>query len=396
MERTTRTNKPLAGIFLLLPMVLMVLMCLSPAVADNGTPEKNSPLRFNLKGQATSLWVFMSGDNPKQDYTLNQNRLRLEQDTFFQEKLHLKLIWDLEGFTGNYTDTTMWKHGWNPQQDSFWNLTGGKSPGKGLFLRHSLHRAYLTHDSSFARFYAGKQRIAWGVMRYWRPTDIFNSESPLQIEAGERTGIDALRITAPLSGADGEFVYAPSRNPGGQTTAGKFHFTVGDYDISFIGGTLQRNQLAGFTFDGYVGDGGFRGEMLRIRPYDGNPYYIWAIGGDYTFPGPLTVTGEYLSNGGAGTGSAVNPLLPGSGILQTLGRSFLSLGVDYQFTPLITGSLFTSHDFDGSTTAISPRANWNYKKNVDLSAGAVIPLGSEGGEYSRSPRTVFFQMKRYF
>ena len=397
MAKNLPANNRRTGATAVLLAVVAALLWVSPAMGYEtlDKPQKKKDLRFQLKGYVTSLWVFFSDTKRHEDYTLNTNRIRLEQDTFFHEKLHLKLMFDIEGFTGNYLSTPLWKQGWNNQSESYWNLSSGHSQKNGVFLRQTFHRAYLTYNTGFARLYGGKQRIAWGVMRFWRPTDVFNPESPLQIESGERTGIDALRVTAPLSDADCDLVYAPSRFPGGQITAGKFHFTTGDYDVSFMGGTLQKNQILGFTYDGYVGDGGFRGEMLRVKPYSGQPFYIWTIGADYTFTGPLTVTAEYLCNGGA-TGSATSPLLPYTGILQTKKQHFLGLGVDYTVNPLVTGGVFTSYDFDGNSVAISPRVTWNYKKNLDLIAGGVVSSGGSNSEYGDNPFTLFFQVKRYF
>lgn len=380
------------GLILLIAVLFTILV--SPAFCEE---KKKKDVTFKVDGHVLSLWTFIKDGVTGDNYTFNTNRLRLEMDTKFKKKLLVKVIYDLEAFSGNIVDAPFWNLIKNPQQNAAWDLTGGKKFIKGIYLRQSVYRAYASYDAKFARVIAGKQRIAWGVMRFFRPTDLFNPESPLQIESGERPGIDAVKVNIPFTyDVNLETVYAPqSKFKTGEVFAGKYHFLIGQYDCTLVGGKIRNNNVAGLTFDGYVGDGGFRGEILRVDPQFSAPYYLWTVGGDYSFPNTLTVTLEYMNNGGA-QGFGATQLLPFSGILQTRRRQFAMLGLSYRFNPLVNGSLFTSYDIEGKSIAVSPRVTWDYKQNLELSAGAVLFGGKKGGEYSNASNTIFTQAKFYF
>lgn len=390
--KTRKNNRGWPGL-LLLAGILLLLTGGGGACQEQGEREKS--LEFKLKGYCSSLWVFLAPGGGGGGQTLGTNRLRLETDTFYKKKLHLKLITDLEGFAGNMVSSPAWGQMSNGQAGSYWNLSTGKKASDSLYLRSSIYRAYFTYESGSTMFYAGKQRVAWGVMRFWRPTDIFNPESPLQIEGGERVGLDSFRATFPMGRADMDVVYAPSRIPGGDYKAGRLHFVTGDYDVSLIGGRLGQSRVAGLSLDGYIGKGGLRGELLHVKP-DGLPSYcLWTIGSDYTFPSSLTLTAEYLNNGGA-IGLAPTPLLPFEGIISTRRRQLAALGISQQINPLMTGSVFTSYDLEGKSMAFGPRFTWDFRKNLEISFGGVLFGGEAGGEYSGNPNAYFAQVKYYF
>jgi len=370
------------------------------APADDETPSQPAerPWKFELKGYGLSLWSHV-GPVPGSPVvgTLGTNRLRLETDTRYRRRLNLKVIADLELYAGAVVRSPYWSLAPEPQDGSYWDLDGGEQRGNSTYTRQSLHRVYMTWEAPGLRLDVGKQRIAWGVMRFWRPTDFFNAESPLQIETGERTGIDALRCKVPLGGDDDiDAVFAPSHLDGAEQSAGRYHFVVGDYDLSVVAGDPGGTDVAGVTFDGYVGDGGLRGEVLRVDDGMRDPYWMFAIGGDYAFPRDLTLTLEYLNNGGAAPLGLASPLAAYEGPLRTANRQLVGLNAQLRSTPLLTWSLFVSYDMDGKSAAPFPRLTWDFRQDHELSAGLALFVGSEGGEYGTSPTTFFVQAKRFF
>jgi len=401
VSKIKKKSKVIRLTFFLLFFFFLFIFFSCPAQAQDDssseTPEKKeSPFRTKLGGYATTVWVFSGSKKNHPSVTLNTNRLRLSLQTFYKEKLSLSLDYDLEAYTGNLVSSPYWNYIKNDQAGNYWNLLSGVKAGNAVYLRQALSRAYLTYEADYARFVAGKQRIAWGVMRFWRPTDLFNAESPLQIQQGERIGLDAFRVTAPVT-RKGELdvLYSPSRLRRQDMRAGKFMFTMGDYDLTLLGGKIRGSGISGFTYDGYVGNGGFRGEIVRINEPTKKPYYQWTVGGDYTFPNSLTLTLEYLNNGGA-TGQPINPYLQNSGFLQTTERQLAGFGADYQINPLLRGSTFASYDIDGKSIAIAPRLIWNYKQNLELSAGVQFYKGKTNSEFGSYPSTLFTQVKFYF
>ncbi|MFP4498970.1 MAG: hypothetical protein ACLFQV_12235 [Vulcanimicrobiota bacterium] len=358
---------------------------------------KDDLYKLSLQGYGMALWSFLSG-GPGNDYTLNTNRLRLETKTFYKDRLSLHLTYDLEVFTGNLVSSPFWNQLMSYRDSNYWDTSYGTHISDAVFLNHNLYRAYVNWEPRFGSLTVGKQRVDWGVMRYWRPTDIFNPESPLQIDAGERPGVDAIYFKPQFSFTSSmDTIYAPSHNRNMDSIAGKYNFLMGDYDCSVLAGKVRNHNVAGFTFDGYIGDGGLRGEVIRIEPPFQPAYYQWAIGSDYSFPNMLTLTGEYFYNGGAGQAPA-DLFTPSPGFLQTRQKQLVSLGANYQLTPLITSTLFTTYDIEGKSVAISPSIQYNYSQNADLTLGATIMGGKSGGEFSPdiNPNVIYMQTKIYF
>ena len=377
-------------------LLLPLLLFLSLHLIGTNAWAKDKKLKFELKGHALTLWSILDDTPNTEDTHLGINRLRLDSDLHYGKTLHLKLITDLELFAGKSVRDPLFTAGATPQDGVYWDFDGGEKHGSSLYTRQSLHRLYLTYETEGLRTDIGKQRIAWGVMRHWRPTDLFNPESPLQIQTGERLGVDALRVKVPL-GEDNnvEAVFAPSRLPTGNSKAAKVHFIVNDYDMCLLGGQLGTTDVLGFSFDGYVGDGGLRGEVLRVDEEALSPYWMFTVGGDYSFENNVNLTLEYFNNGGHAP-ILVNPLTAYQGIIRTRNRQFLGFGYSKQVTPLSTFSLFIAHDLEGHSYALSPRYTWDFAQDRELSAGFTHFGGADNGEYGNSPRTFYLQMKLYF
>lgn len=389
---TTKVRRRITRVSVALMLWLAVPVC----AAEPGFGEEESSFAFEVKGHTLWLLTYLQERQTRRNFTLNTGRLRLDTDVRYQDRLNLKVVLDLEAFGGNLVSSPFWEGLEDPQVGSFWDLSNGDKTEDSVFLRYSLYRAYVTYESDAVRVDAGKQHIPWGVMRFWRPTDLFFPESPLQIESGERTGVDAVRVRVPLLGDNGlECVYAPSQDSELDALAGKLHFRIGEYDATLVGGRIRRNGVLGLAFDGYVGDGGLRGEIVRVDPEEAPAYHMWVLGGDYSFPNTLTLTLEYLNNTGAG-GMGGEVLRGFQGLLQTRQRELLGLGASYQFHPLLTGSLFSSYDLDGRSWALMPRLVWDIVQDLELSAGATLFGGKDGGEYKDVPRSFFFQVKLYF
>jgi hypothetical protein len=360
--------------------------------------EKEQPFRADLKGHVSSLWVFLKdrSNSAGGDSTFNSNRLRLEGRLFYLDHLTLTTVCDVEAFTGSFLATPSWAALSDPQATSLWDLMQSAPNGQAVELRQSVYRLYGTYQSDALSAVVGKQRIAWGVMRFWRPTDLFNTESPLQIDEGERTGLDAIRVSAPLSPrSDVEGVYAPSRSPGGDVRAAKLRFTSGEYDVSLVGARTGSDDIVGFSIDGYVGKGGLRGEYISVRSPDRAPWSQWTIGADYSFPGSLTLTAEYLYSGG-NTLNPVNPFVQYRGVLRTRRSHLLGVSGGFSISPLVSFSLFSSADIDGGSIALSSRLRWNARENMDVVAGCSFFSGSADGEYGSVPNLFFLQAKLYF
>ena len=265
-----------------------------------------------------------------------------------------------------------------------WNMSGGFYKNNSLYFSHSIHRSYLTWETPGLRIDTGRMRVSWGVMQFWRPTDFFNPEVPFQIESGERAGVDCAHMTVPFPERRSslEYVYSPNSETD-DSWAAKFNFTKGITDVSLTKASIYGKDTYGVSFDSYIGDGSFRGELNIEDSPNGSSGTSWAIGGGYSFPSNVTVTIEYASN-------ADGTIIPASS------RALSGISVSWLKDPLTTVSVFTSFDDEGNSLACMPRVSYSLKQNDEISLGYVYTRGKQNTLYGQTGDSAFLQFTRFF
>jgi hypothetical protein len=318
------------------------------------------------------------------DQFLLDSRLRLETLTRFDNHLSLQVTGDLSLFAGSLVRTSLWDQAVEQNDGNYLDLSGGFNYNSSLYFRQSLYRAYLTWETEKMRIDTGRKRVSWGVMRFWRPTDLFNPEMPLQIETGERPGVDCIHFKMPLSlgRTSAELVYAPF-DDGHNSIAAKYSFISGTYDIEITGSSINDDDIYGLTFDGYIGNGGFRGEYTFTTEASGATYGTWAVGGDYAFPKDVTITIEYASN-------------PKGQIIPARSRGLMGLDITWVADPLTTINLFTSFDDEGNSLALMPRYTHSLAQNDQISLGYMYTKGDPMTLYGATGKSAFIQFTRFF
>jgi hypothetical protein len=151
-------------------------------------------------------------------------------------------------------------HGWI---DMSWNVINKQS-----FLLNTTVDRFLI-DFNYSRFQAsiGRQRINWSQTFVWNPNDIFNSYSFFDVDYIEKAGSDAIRIQYYLTSSS-TFEFAVKANNNNQITAGGlFKFNKWGYDIQFLGGYMNSQDIvAGTGWSGSLGTISFRGEASWFQP----------------------------------------------------------------------------------------------------------------------------------
>lgn len=149
---------------LILPLIFLFffLIFLSPRLcfAEEAVEAKKSDFQSSLEGYIKTLWILQWDRNTKEGWTLNTNRLRLNFLEKYKKNLSLRIIYDLEAYTGNTVSTPEWDYLAANKQDIYWDLSMGSKTGNAAYIRHNIYRAYLYYDAGFAQFTAGKQRIS--------------------------------------------------------------------------------------------------------------------------------------------------------------------------------------------------------------------------------------------
>ncbi len=330
------------------------------------------------------------------------NRLRLSYDVRYRQWLQAHIDYDNQAHFGNLI-----------AQPEF-ALVRGRQSAAWLDLQHtfvdrrhsywdtSLYRGYVTLRSSAASLTVGRQRIGWGVARFWSPADVFNPLNPLQLEVEERQGVDAalLEVNLPHA-ARCSAAFLPPAGGSGATVAGQLGSTVSGYDLAAFFGRFDRDWMGGAEFAGQWRGAGLRGEITyrardRSRP-EADALRL-TLGADYAFPNTLYVVGEYFYNQGqpAPGASDLTALLLFTSEIFTLHRHFASAGIAYDLTPLFRLEGYTVADLEGRSLFLMPQLVYNLTPNTDLRLGGQFFPSAAGGEFAPLAHLLFAELSLHF
>lgn len=336
-------------------------------------------------------------DTDKAYYAILQ-RLRLEYSPQLTERLGLNLVYDHELLVHDFRnseDFSLVKQN-NQKNLAFWDADQTISDTEHIYERQLLYRAYLRYEFENSRLIAGKQLIDWGRMRFYSPADLFNQPLPSNIEADERTGFDAFYYEAFHDDWGWSAIFGPQRNSRKTSFGLRLNRKIGTYDTFVMATKYEKEKVAGFGWDGYAGDAGFRGEVTYTREGERN-YPRIAIGTDYSFTRKLYALVEYFYNGAAREN--ITEFLSNLKMAQRLlsvRKNLLSFLVTYEITPLFKAKWATIFDPQGKSAFFNPELRYNVLRNVDLACGAQIFAKSPEGEFSDYKNLYYAELKIYF
>ncbi|MHB1198968.1 MAG: hypothetical protein ACYCZ6_05305 [Polaromonas sp.] len=331
-------------------------------------------------------------------YTLDVNRLRLELKGKLGSAIRFDLQYDNEVLLGSYLRTAQFQQQKTLAPPQYWSAQANYLDNSSLYGVHRLYRAQLQAVWGDTEIRLGRQRIAWGTGRFWSPLDLLNPVSPVALEREERPGVDALLIERRF-GPVGRVaaVYAPSHRSQGASRALQWHDNALGMDYSVTAGRFGLDQVVGVDLAGQIGAAGWRAELTRVRPRQGEAFSRSLIGVDYAFANTLTLSAEYYRDGsGALTPAAYDfsALLTGS--RQTLAQRYLGLHAGYAFTPLIKLDTDFVLNLADRSSVISPVISYSIQSNLDLSLGLQWFWGAGGSEYGGQPGTIYAGLQWYF
>jgi len=152
--------------------------------------------------------------------------------------------------------------------DMSWNLFNENS----FLFNTTLDR--LNVDFTFNKFQitAGRQRINWGQTFVWNPNDIFNAYSFFDFDYVERPGSDAVRLQYFTSSSSAAEIAVKVDNNHDITAAGLYRFSLWGYDIQFLAGFVNGQDIVvGTGWSGAIGGLSFRGEVSWFDQYEDFP-----------------------------------------------------------------------------------------------------------------------------
>lgn len=260
--------------------------------------------------------------------------------------------------------------------DMTWVADGNLGDSAGYALTSTVDRLWLQFTFGNLEIKAGRQRINWGQTLVWNPNDIFNSYSYFEVDYPERPGSDALRLSYYTGNASTIEIASKVDSANRVTAAGYFRFNTFGFDIQFMGGIYQEEDLVlGAGWSGNLGSTAFRGEVSYFRDLDQfqdtTGYLMTSLGFDYTFPNSLMIQAEGLYSAFAKEMDMNSFLQFYSGNLDVKNLGFTPWSffgnISYPLTPLITGAFATIWYPDWKGVYLGPTFDFSLNSNLDLS-----------------------------
>ncbi|GIW40906.1 MAG: hypothetical protein KatS3mg076_1483 [Candidatus Binatia bacterium] len=343
-----------------------------------------------------------------------------------------------------------------PLEETISGFDFGGSADGGRW-RHLLYRAYLRYRDDRWDVVAGRQRIAWGVGRLWRPLDRLAFVPPLAIEADQSPGVDGISVRFAFTGFTSlEAVAVPEATLLDSAYALRLRGFFRDTDYALVGGIFREAPAGGIEVARNLGDVAVRAEaaytepLRSVRPLDspesGRLRGFWQVvlSADRNFDlgQGLYVLAEYLYNGNAlgfGRGlagpfasffeakgadgtdvapaqfSLAHSALPagpappetlvvvptsaarfGGSQVVSFGRHQTGLEVAYETTFALGLDAFVLFDWEGPSAAFVPAVRYEPFGFLEWTLGAQLFAGPRRSEFGLAEDTLFLLAEAFF
>lgn len=273
----------------------------------------------------------------------------------------------------------------------------------------------------------GRQAITFGKAYFWNPLDVFLSFDPTAFDRDYKGGVDALRIDFPLGDFSGLTIVGVLGRPHGghmlyrSAALARVFTTFLDWDLSAQGGKIFAGFHAGLGATGELGPIEARIEAAYVWPARSllpknavqAPQGLAAVvaAGRYfnVFDRTLSLQGEYLFNGAAGSASlSDNFVLVAKGMMLQASEHAAGATISYALAPLLHTSLAAIAAISERPSVIlQPGILFSAADEVDLLAGAMLAFGDRPtldaatgvapqSEFGSYPHMFYIETKAYF
>jgi len=278
-------------------------------------------------------------------------------------------------------------------------LLPGPDDTAGSFgLYHNLDRFYVKVKMKFGDLILGRQPVAWGSGRVTNPTDIIAPFTFHELDKEERFGVDAVRLRIPLSTLsefDAGYVFGQDArfSESAFFLRTKVHWLKTDLTVLLLG--FQEDVLLGLDLARAVGGSGVWLEAATVFPGALNEetpkasrYARFTAGIDRSLGSRVYGFLEYhFNSAGASHPEGYTSLFAqpaySRGTAYLMGRHYLSSGLTFQATPLLSATGLIIWNLRDGSFALSPQAEYNISEDIYLGAGCYLGLG-------RCPKTSLF------
>ncbi len=379
--------------FLLLVSVL-ILAVTTDVFAEDSTDT------FSLSGYYKALVVGSKSLATKENIFAATNRLRLELKAQ-KDPWQFYLTIDNEAIINDFANTADFAFIRSRTQDKVAAIDADvvSVDNDHLYLKHSIYRAFIKYYTPEFQAVIGKQLIDWGRLRFYSPVDIFNSVGPVNLEQDERIGVDAINLNySPEAFVGINLVAAPDSKDENASGGLKIYKTISTYDLALLAASVRKDQIYGFSFDGYIKDAGFRGEFTYTVQDDKREFPRAALGIDYRFNPKWYTLVEHFYNGGHDDNdpAAVKSSYTLSRKVVSLKSQLSGLWIQHNLTPLLDINHYTVYDWDGKSVVLNPEIQYDVNKNTDLRLGTQLYFGRSDSEFGESEHVYYGECSIFF
>jgi hypothetical protein len=326
------------------------------------------------------------------------NRLRLHGDVRFSKRVSLNAAYDL---SPRIQDPSLFQD--SPIAVGLNTFAyRGADIDRRLFPQNSddlasfavmqnLDRLFLTVHAPWADMYVGRQAISWGSARVINPTDVIVPFMFNDLDIEDRIGVDAVRVRIPvgmMSEIDAGYVFGDDFAFNRSAPFVRTRWYRWKTDITLIAIGFRRNLMAGIDVARAIGGAGvwiesayvFAGALDKHLRNPKEDYFRTSIGADFSLRDGTYLFAEYHFNqaGSCDPDRYLSQLQTAAyrdGAVYLMGRHYLTPGITYQITPLITLTGEAMMNLCGPSLFVMPRVDYNIAENIYIAAGTYLGLG---------------------
>ena len=310
---------------------------------------------------------------------------------------------------------------------TWWDLTDTTIDGNRFTLTQRIDRLSIGYTGAHIVVRAGRQALTWGAGLVFHPMDLFDPFSPDATDTEYKPGADMLYGQYLFDdGSDMQAVAVPRPPHQGDdptldasSFALLFNTAIGQIRTSWLAAQDHGDTVGAIGVSGPLGGATWNAEVIPTYVDHGRTYTsaLANISDAFTLTGrDATVFAEYYRNGfGIDARHYAVANLPAPltdrllrGQAFNTGRDYLALGGTLQWTPLVEiKPTLISNLNDGSFYALA-EATWSLEDNLNLIAGAQLPIGPSNTEfgglpvigrnapYLEQPTRAYLQLRQYF
>lgn len=331
-------------------------------------------------------------------YVSNLTRIRLEPQ-YRRQDWSLKAAYDLELLSGSFLDSPEFAFLKQARDPRYWALQHELHESEELVVRHQLYRGTVQWRSPVGDFRLGRQQVNWSTALIWNPMDILNPVSPLQLEPGERIGVDAL-LWDKSWGALGRIsaVHAPQHNANDASSALRIKRFIGGIDASVMVGEFADVTKVGVSGSGSVAGTGWRTEMVWSDRDEADDYWQSVANLNWYLPNGVNLALEYFFNGyrvslqalDLSRLAAIEPVYAAS--------HYTGLLVSQDINPFWQYRVVAIRNADDASWVLYPRSTWTLPVTQEtyLTAGAQWFGGDDDSEFGRLKPLALVEVQWFF